>query len=87
MDTSERVVRVWRGLDSLQAHFLRQALLETGIECYLDRDARHVELGMNDVGLWVAARDESRAREIITSCEAEMHAALEAETEAGELDE
>ncbi|MBI4461999.1 MAG: hypothetical protein HY653_03745 [Acidobacteria bacterium] len=70
-------MRVWRGLDSLQAQFLRETLLANGIDCYLDRDTRHLDLGMNDLGLWVAAPDKARARQLIAACEAEMRTALD----------
>ncbi|MFQ5927139.1 MAG: putative signal transducing protein [Terriglobia bacterium] len=76
MDTAERVVRVWRGLDSLQAQFLRASLLDNGIDCYLDRDMRRLDLGMTDLGLWVAARDRDRARQLLADYEARMRLEL-----------
>jgi hypothetical protein len=79
MDVTERVVRVWRGLDSLQAQFLCQTLLDSGMDCYLDRDERHLDLGMNDLSLWVAARDQGRARRLIEEEEAQMRHALDAD--------
>ncbi len=65
---------MWRGLDPLQAQLLRQCLLDNGIECYLDRDSRRLDLGMTDVGLWVAKRDAAQARQIIAALEAELRA-------------
>lgn len=54
-------MRVWRGWDTLPAQFLRETLLNNGIDCYLDRDARRLGMGMNDLGLGVAARNQDRA--------------------------
>lgn len=82
MKRDEGIVRVWRGLDSLQAQLLRQCLLDNGIECYLDRDSRRLDLGMTDVGLWVAKRDAAQAREIIAAREAEMRARLDSNSES-----
>lgn len=79
MDKTGRIVAVWRGFNLLQAQFLREALLEHNIDCYLEREAFQFEFGINDVGLWVAARDQSRARELIAEAEIEMRRDLEAE--------
>lgn len=75
-DEEESIVRVWRGLDPLAAQFLQYSLLDHGIDCYLDRDLRRLDLGMTDMGLWVAKRDEARARQVIAKREAEMLARL-----------
>ncbi len=75
-DEGESIVRVWRGLDFLAAQFLRHSLLDNGIDCYLDRDIRRLDLGISEVGLWVAKRDEAQARRVIAEREAEMLAQL-----------
>ena len=72
MNADERLVRVWWGSDWLRAQFLREALLENSIDCYLDRDIPQPELGMNDVGLWVGAPDQVGACELIAELEAQM---------------
>lgn len=83
MEPNESIVRVWRGLDSLEAQFLRQSLLSKGIECYLDRDIRRLDLGMTDLGLWVAKRDGARARRVVEEWQAETRAQLSRDSESG----
>jgi hypothetical protein len=82
LEPTERLVRVWRGLDSLQAHFLRDTLIGEGIDCHLDRDALHLDLGMTDLGLWVAAADVGRARQVIAAYEAYWRGGAELGTDS-----
>ena len=38
MEREEKTVRVWAGLDLLQAKMMEQVLLDRGIECVSNRD-------------------------------------------------
>ena len=80
MEREEESVRVWVGLDLLQAQMLKQMLLDTGIECSCDRDSRILPTGeFGEIGLWVRRQDEERARALLEQMEDEMSAELDAE--------
>ena len=82
MKPDEATVRVWVGLDLLQAHMLKQMLVESGIECFADRDLGVLPTGeLGEIALWVAKKDEARARELLTEMEDEMSAELDADSE------
>ena len=90
MKPEESTVRVWVGLDPLQAEMMKQMLLENGIDCFHDRSVEVLPLGgMGEIGLWVSKQNEARARELLTALEDEMSKALDAELEEeeGEADE
>ncbi len=80
MKPGESTVRVWVGLDSLQAEMMKQMLLDNGIDCFHDRSVEVLPLGsMGEIGLWVSRENEARARELLTALEDEMSEALDAE--------
>ena len=82
MKPEETTVRVWVGLDPLQAEMMKQMLLDNGIDCFHDRSVEVLPLGsMGEIGLWVAKQNEARARELLTALEDEMSEALDAETD------
>ncbi|HSC77711.1 MAG TPA: DUF2007 domain-containing protein [Candidatus Acidoferrales bacterium] len=85
MKPGESTVRVWVGLDPLQAEMMKQMLLENGIECFHDRSVEVLPLGsMGEIGLWVSKENEARARELLTALEDEMSEALDTETDEEE---
>ncbi|MBI2956015.1 MAG: DUF2007 domain-containing protein [Acidobacteria bacterium] len=75
-------VRVWVGLDLLQAKMLEQMLLDNGIECFSDRSGAEVlpAAGLGEIGLWVSKAQEERARTLLKAMEEEMSARLDDET-------
>lgn len=76
-------MRVWVGLDLLQAQMLKQMLLDTGIECSADRGTRVLPTGeLGEIGLWVRREDEARARTLLEKMEEEMSAELDADEPA-----
>ncbi len=82
MKPEESTVRVWVGLEPLQAEMMKQMLLDSGIECFHDRSVEVLPLGgMGEIGLWVSRENEARARELVTALEDEMSEALDAETD------
>ena len=84
MKPEEESVRVWVGLDLLQAQMLKQMLLDTGIECSADRDLGVLPTGeFGEISLWVSRSDEARARQLLEQLEDEMSAELDNE-ESGE---
>lgn len=84
MQREEESVRVWVGLDLLQAQMMKQMLLDSGIECSADRDPGVLPTGeLGEIGLWVGKKDEAQARALLEQLEDQMSAALDAE-DAGE---
>jgi hypothetical protein len=82
VEPKEDSVRVWVGLDLLQAQMMKQMLLDTGIECSADRDLGVLPFGeFGEIGLWVSKADEARARELLEQLEDEMSAELDAESD------
>ena len=83
MNREEESVRVWVGLNLLQAQMMKQMLLDNGIECTSDRDLGVLPTGeFGEIGLWVGKATEARARELLEQMEEEMSAALDAEDNA-----
>lgn len=82
MKPKEESVRVWVGLDLLQAQMMRQMLLDNDIECTADRDMTSMipagEFG--EIGLWVSKADEPRARALLEETEEQMSKQLDRET-------
>lgn len=82
MERKEDTVRVWVGLDLLQAKLMEEVLRENGIECFSDRDHGVIPVGMvGEVGVWVPKKDERRARQLLEQTEAEMSEAGKEEFE------
>ena len=82
MKTGEDTVRIWVGMDPLQAEMMKQMLLENGIECFHDRSVEMLPVGgMGEIGVWVSKADEARARELVQALEDEMSEQLDQETE------
>lgn len=80
MREEEATVRVWVGLDILQALMMKQMLLENGIECMTDRDPGVIPAGeLGEIGLWVGKGDEQRARALLEEMEDRMSADLDRE--------
>jgi hypothetical protein len=78
MDPKENSVRVWVGLDLLQAQMLKQVLLDNSIECSADRDMGVIPAGeFGEIGLWVSKNDEGRARALLQQIEDEMSEQLD----------
>lgn len=87
VNPEEEMMRVWVGLDPLQAKLMQSMLLDNGIECFSDADSGFIPVGeLRRVGLWVRKRDERQARQLLEQTEEEMSAALDAEDESGETD-
>ena len=84
MEPKEKSVRVWVGLDLLQAQMMKQMLMDSGIECTADRDLGVLPLGeFGEIGLWVSRDDEGRARELLEQLEDQMSAQLDTESDEG----
>ena len=82
MKTGEDTVRIWVGMDPLQAEMMKQMLLENGIECFHDRSVEVLPVGgMGEIGIWVSKADEARARELVQALEDEMSEQLDKEIE------
>jgi hypothetical protein len=80
MKASEDSVRVWVGLDPLQAEMMKQMLLENGVECFHDRSVEVLPVGgMGEIGIWVSKGDEARARALVQELEDEMSEQLDKE--------
>ncbi len=80
MEREEKTVRVWAGLDLLQAKMMEQVLLDRGIECFSNRDLGVLPAGvLGEIGLWVSEKDEQQARTLLEQMEEEMSEALDAE--------
>ncbi len=80
MEREEKTVRVWVGLDLLQAKMMEQVLLDRGIECFSNRDLGVLPAGvLGEMGLWVSEKDEQQARTLLEQMEEEMSEALDAE--------
>ena len=85
MKSGEGTVRIWVGLDLLQAEMMKQMLLENGVECFHDRSVEMLPVGgMGEIGVWVSKADESRARELVQALEDEMSEQLDKEIEEEE---
>ncbi|HEX9764174.1 MAG TPA: DUF2007 domain-containing protein [Candidatus Acidoferrales bacterium] len=85
MKSGEGTVRIWVGLDLLQAEMMKQMLLENGVECFHDRSVEVLPLGgMGEIGVWVSKADEARARELVQALEDEMSEQLDKEIEEEE---
>jgi len=79
VEPKEKSVRVWVGLDLLQAQMMKQMLLDSGIECSADRDLGMLPVGeFGEIGVWVSKADEARARTLLEQLEDEMSAQLDA---------
>lgn len=73
-------MRVWAGLNLLQAKMMEQVLLDRGIECFSNRDLGVLPAGvLGEIGLWVSKKDEQQARTLLEQMEEEMSEALDAE--------
>ncbi|MGH9804089.1 MAG: putative signal transducing protein [Candidatus Acidiferrales bacterium] len=84
MEPRENSVRVWVGLDLLQAQMMKQMLLDSGIECSADRDLGVLPLGeFGEIGLWVSTADQARARELLEELEEQMSAELDTDSDEG----
>lgn len=82
MEQKDETTRVWVGRDLLQAQFMRQVLLDNGIEClYTEHNAAGYEAGIWDYALWVRNEDAAQARALLVKAEEDMSAALDADTE------
>ncbi len=81
MEAGENTVRVWVGLDPLQGKMMEQLLVDNGIECFSNRDTG-VLGAFSQTSLWVAQKDEARARTLLETAEEEMSAALDQEPPA-----
>ncbi len=80
MEAGENTVRVWVGLNPLQAKLMEQILLDNKVECFSSLDAGMVLAGGRyETSLWVAQKDEARARTLLETAEEEMSAALDQE--------
>jgi len=80
MKAKEDTVRVWVGLDLLQAQMMKQMLIDSGIECLADRDMGVIPAGeFGEMGLWVSQSDEAQARTLLERMEEEMSASLDNE--------
>jgi len=85
MKPDENTVRVWVGMDPLQAEMMKQMLLENGVECFHDRSVEMLPVGgMGEIGIWVSKTDEARARELVQALEDEMSEQLDKEIEEEE---
>jgi len=85
MKPGEDTVRVWVGLDPLQAEMMKQMLLENGVECFHDRSVEMLPVGqMGEIGVWVSKADEARARGLVQELEDEMSEQLDKEIEEEE---
>jgi len=81
MEREEDTIRVWVGLNFLQAQMMKQMLLENGIECYGDRDPGMLPFGeFGEIGLWVSKQNEQRARQLLEELEDAMSAELDEES-------
>lgn len=73
MKPKEESVRVWVGLNLLQAQMMKQMLVDNGIECAVDRDMGIIPAGeFGEIGLWVSKQDEARAQTLLAQREEEM---------------
>lgn len=82
MKPGEDTVRVWVGMDPLQAEMMKQMLLENGVECFHDRSVEMLPVGgMGEIGVWVSKANEARARELVQALEDEMSEQLDKEIE------
>lgn len=80
MERNENTVRIWVGLDLLQAQLMKQTLLDNGIECFADHDIEMLPAAsLGEVGLWVGKDDERQARALLEELEETMSEALDAE--------
>lgn len=87
MKQNESSVRVWVGLNLLQAQLLEEVLREHGIECFSGQDAGlFLSGGRLEISLWVPQREEKRARALLEQAEEEMSQALDAEGETPQAD-
>jgi len=85
MKPDENTVRIWVGMDPLQAEMMKQMLLENGVECFHDRSVEVLPLGaMGEIGVWVSKANEARARELVQALEDEMSEQLDKEIEEEE---
>jgi len=81
MEREEESVRVWVGLNFLQAQMMKQMLLENGIECFGDRDPGVLPFGeLGEIGLWVSKQNEPQARQLLEELEDAMSAQLDEES-------
>ncbi|OFV89374.1 MAG: hypothetical protein A3D93_01920 [Acidobacteria bacterium RIFCSPHIGHO2_12_FULL_67_30] len=81
MEREEDTVRVWVGLNFLQAEMMKQMLLENGIACFGDRDPGVLPFGeFGEIGLWVSKQDGPRARQLLEEVEDAMSAELDEES-------
>lgn len=80
METREDTVRVWAGLNPLQAKLMEQLLLDNGIDCFASLDTgMFFAGGRYETSLWVAKKEEARARALLQEREEEMSAELDQE--------
>ncbi len=87
MEREEKTVRVWVGLDLLQAKMMEQVLLDRRIECFSNRDLGVLPAGvLGEIGLWVSKKDEQQARTLLEQMEEEMSDALDAEDDTPQIE-
>ncbi|MFQ5776889.1 MAG: putative signal transducing protein [Terriglobia bacterium] len=88
MRKEEESVRVWTGLDLLQAKMIQQMLIDNGIECATDRDLRVIPVGeFGEISLWVGKDDEPRARPLLEEIEKDMSLRLEGSLEESDTED
>ncbi|HSC77710.1 MAG TPA: DUF2007 domain-containing protein [Candidatus Acidoferrales bacterium] len=81
MDEREGLVRIWMGLNSLQAEFMRQLLVDHNIECFSALDTGMLYAGARyETSIWVTKENEERARGILGEAEESMSEQLNAES-------
>ena len=87
MERHEGSVRVWVGLNLLQAQLMEEVLRENGIECFSGQDTGlFLSGGRLEISLWVPKHEEERARALLEQAEEEMSEALDAEGDAPQSD-
>lgn len=87
MERDEDSVRVWVGLNLLQAQLLEEVLREHGIECFSGQETGlFLAGGRLEISLWVPEHEEKRARALLERAEEEMSEALDAEGDAPQAD-
>ncbi|MFQ5696347.1 MAG: putative signal transducing protein [Terriglobia bacterium] len=82
MEHKGESIRVWVGLNLLQAQMMRQVLLDSNIECWADRgmDMGIIPAGViGEIGIWVSKADEAQARRLLEQVEEQMSSDLDGE--------
>ena len=86
MADKDEMVRVWTGLNLLQAKMMEEVLRESEIEAFLPAEDDVMEMlgARTDYGLWVRKDVAVRARMLLEEAEEEMSQALDAPDEESE---